>query len=86
VTIIFYGSVQEYTFKEKSLAISYTQSIRTLIDLLGKRFGARFREFLLGDNNCFFLINGKGIMTIGGLDAPLHEEDTVEILPFVDAG
>ena len=88
--VLFYGNVQEYTSGEKSFEPGFKagieQSVRTLIDLLGERFGARCKEFLLGEHSCFFLVNGKGIMTTGGLGTPLHAGDTVEVLPSVGGG
>jgi molybdopterin converting factor small subunit len=62
------------------------RNLHALINLLGERFGAQFKEFLLGDDTCFFLVNGSGIMTTGGLNTPLHAGDKVDILPFVPGG
>ena len=84
--VLFYGSVQEYTCDEKSLEVGNVQCVRALIDLLGERFDEHFKEFLLGDSTCFFLVNGNGIMTTGGLGTPLQSNDTVEVLPFVEGG
>lgn len=86
MTVSFHGNVKEHTQGAKSIEVADTQSVRTLIDLLGERFGGPFREFLLGDETCFFLVNGSGIMATGGLNTPLHAGDTVEVLPFVDGG
>jgi len=92
MTVVFYGNIQERTFGEKSTEINPAKglggkiSLRKLIDLLGERYGVDFRTFLLGDDTCFFLVNGGGVMTTGGLDTPLRKGDTVEVLPFVDAG
>ena len=86
MAVLFYGSVKDYTFGEKSIDIPSAQSVHMLVDMLGEHFGASFREFLLGDETCFFLINGNGIMATGGLDTLLNPNDTVEILPFVDGG
>jgi molybdopterin converting factor small subunit len=86
MTVLFYGSVQEYTLGEKSLEVGGVQCVSALIDLLGERFGEDFKEFLLGDHTCFFLVNGNGIMTTGGLGTQLQSEDTVEVLPLVEAG
>ena len=86
MTVSFYGNVQEFTFGEKSLEIEGARSVRTLIDVLGEYFNKSFKEFLLGDDTCFFLVNGNGIIAAGGLDMPLHADDVVEVLPFVDGG
>ena len=86
MTVLFYGNVQEYTSGEKSTEVEDAPNIRALIELLGRHFGAQFKEFLLGDDTCFFLVNGSGIMTTGGLRTPLRRDDTVEVLPFVNGG
>jgi len=57
-----------------------------LIDELGSCFGPRFQAFLLGDETCLFLVNGKGILSTGGLDTGLVPGDKIEILPFIEAG
>ena len=86
MTVVFYGGVREYTSGEKSFEAEETQCVRTLIDLLAERFGEQFKEFLLGDETCVFLVNGNGVVTTGGLDTLLSPADKVEILPFVDGG
>ena len=83
--IFFFGNVRDYTDNAESFETG-ADSVRALIDLLGEHFGAPFREFLLGDETCFFLVNGSAIMATGGLATPLRDDDTVEILPFVEGG
>ena len=84
--VIFYSGVLAYTDGEKFFEAEDCSAMRDLIDKLAGRFGERFREFILGDETCFFLVNGKGIMKTGGLDTPLHPGDKVEVLPFAGAG
>ena len=84
--VLFYANVQDFTSGEKMIETGDVQCMRALITLLGERFGEKFRVFLLGDNTCFFLINGRGIMATGGLDSPLHPDDKIEVLPFVGGG
>ena len=86
MTVLFYGNVRDYVSGGSSFEAGGAPCVRTLIDLLGERFGAPFKEFLLGDDTCFFLVNGNGIMTTGGLGTSLHSGDTVEVLPFVEGG
>jgi len=71
---------------ESSFQSHGSERVRTLIDELGERFGQNFKAFLLGDETCLILVNGKGIMTTGGLDTELLPDDKVELLPFVEAG
>jgi len=84
--VLFYSNAREYTSGEKSFEAEDTPCVRALIDLLGEHFGVKLKKFLLGDNTCFILVNGKGIMTTGGLDTPLHPDDKVEVLPLVGGG
>ena len=84
--ITFFGSVQEYAAGDKAFEAEDVRSVRDLVDLLGGHYGESFRRFLLGDNTCIFLLNGKSVVTAGGLDAPLAPGDTVDVLPFVDGG
>jgi len=84
--VLFHGSVKDHTSGDNALELSGARSLRILIDELGQHFGEEFRQFLLGDETCFFLVNGSGIMTTGGLDTPLNDGDTVEVLPYVDGG
>jgi len=83
--VSFHGTVLDYTSGVTSLEDN-AQDLRELVDLLGERFGAPFKEFLLSDDTCTFLVNGMGIMNLGGLDTPLGADDEVEMLPFVDGG
>ena len=84
--VIFHGSVREYTGGTKNFEAEAPLNLRTLIAVLGEQFGGQFKDFLLGDNTCFFLVNGTGIMTTGGLNTTLKPVDIVDVLPFVDAG
>jgi molybdopterin converting factor small subunit len=84
--VLFYGAVLEYTNGEKSLEFDGCSNVRELINELGGHYGLRFREFLLGEETCFFLINGKGLMMTGGLNTSLGSDDKIEVLPFADAG
>jgi molybdopterin converting factor small subunit len=86
MTVLFYGAVLTYTNGEKSFGTEACSSVRDLIDRLGVRYGERAKKFLLGDGTCFFLVNGKGLMASGGLDAKLKPDDKIEVLPFIDAG
>ena len=83
--VSFYESVQNHTGCQ-TIEVAQADTLRTLIDLLGKQFGESFQEYLLGDDTCFFLVNGKSILHTGGLHTPLKPEDRVEILPVVEAG
>ena len=86
MTVLFYSGMLEYTGGVRSYKSSDSPDIRSLIDELGCHFGNHLKDFLLGDGNCFLLLNGKGIMATGGLDTRLQPGDKVEVLPFIEAG
>jgi molybdopterin converting factor small subunit len=85
--VLFYGDALEYTNGDKSFDFTGDNlNLQKLIDKLSDHYGECFQNFLLGDETCFFLINGKGIMMTGGLNTKLNRDDKIEILPFVKAG
>ena len=86
MTVLFYGYVVDRAGGVRSVEMPDCASLRVLIDALGSQFGADFRAFLLGDETCLFLVNGRGIMATGGLDTAFAAGDQVEILPFIVAG
>ena len=86
MNVIFYGNVLDYTNGEKSFEVLNCQNVRELVDELGRNYGERLKDFLLGEETCFFLVNGKGIMMTGGLDTKLRPGDKIEVLPFAEAG
>ncbi|MCL2563776.1 MAG: MoaD/ThiS family protein [Oscillospiraceae bacterium] len=86
MTVLFYGNVIDQAGGAQSVQVQDAASVRALIDALGNRFGQDFKAFLLGDETCLLLVNGKGIMATGGLDTQLEDGDKIEIVPFVVAG
>ena len=86
MNVLFYGNVLEYTNNEKFFDAKNCTNVRGLINELGGHYGKRFKEFLLGRETCFLLVNGRGIMMTSGLDTGLHPDDKVEVLPFAEAG
>ena len=83
--VIFYGSVQNHSGC-RQLEIDHVDSIEMLIDKLGEDIGEHFKEYLLGEDTCFFLVNSKSIVGTGGLKTLLSQGDKIEILPVVEAG
>ena len=84
--ISFYGNVIQFTNGEKTFETADCANVRELAGKLGDHYGIKFKEFLLGEETCFFLVNGKGIMMIGGTDTKLRQDDKIEVLPFTEAG
>jgi len=86
MVVIFYGSARDYTDGAKSIEIEVCKDLWSLIDCLGARFGGEFKDTLSGGEKWLFLVNGKGIVTTGGLNTPLKQGDKVEVLSIVEAG
>ena len=84
--VLFYGNVLDFTNNEKSCEVNDCQDIQELLNNVTTHFGERFREYLFGNETCFILVNGRGIMLTGGLNTKLHPGDKIEILPFTEAG
>ena len=84
--VLFYGNILEHTNGDKLFKAGSSLNIHELISELGRQYGEQFKDFLLGVETCFFLINGSGIMMTGGLDTELGPNDKIEVLPFAEAG
>ena len=84
--VFFYGNVLDFTNSEKYYKTMNCLNVGELVDELGGYYGKHFKDFLLGENTCFFLVNGMGIMMTGGRNTKLQAGDKIEVLPFADAG
>ena len=83
------GRLKADSAKEKLISLNNEIEINAfsehLIDLNEKNIFEGY-NIVLGEETCFFLVNGKGIMMTGGLDTKLCPGDKIEVLPFADAG
>jgi len=86
MTVKFCGHVKKMTGGDDSYTPKKSSSVRELIEELGMVYGDKFKSFLITDNSCLILVNGKGLMLSGGLDTRLGPNDKTEILPVVIAG
>jgi len=86
MTVKFYGGVLEHTGGEKTFQPKESPNLCALIDELGNHYGKHIKEYLLDGRNCFFIINGKGIMPTGGLNSEINIGDKIEVLPAIEAG
>ena len=86
MTVHFHGYVIDHAKGVESFQSETSETVGALIDELGNHFGQSFKDFLLGDETCLFLVNGKGLMTTGGFGTKLLPGDKIEILPYVVAG
>jgi len=86
MVVSFYGSMLEHTGGIKTYKPENSPNVRLLIDELGCQFGADFCDFLISEESCVFLVNGKSIAALAGLSTKLHPGDKIEVLPFIEAG
>ena len=85
IKVLFYESVQNHSGCVV-LEIEPVETLKDCIEQLGEKLGSHFKEYLLGEDTCFFLVNGKSIVRTGGWNTPLGTHDKIEILPIVEAG
>jgi len=85
MTVTFFGSVLERTNGETAYEAEHCASLKELCDVLVSRYGEPFNE-LFQSGDCFFLVNGMGVLKTGGFKTVLNPDDRIDVLPFVDAG
>ena len=85
MTVTFFGDISRFTNAE-SLTFDQVSNLQHLIDTLGADYGGDFKDYLLADGTVFFLVNGRSILSTGGLKTPLEQDSVVNVLPHVEAG
>ena len=81
------GRLKADTSKEKLLSLNSEIEIHAFNERLTDANAADIlKEFLSGEENCFFHVNGRGLMMTGGLDTKLCPDDKIDALLFADAG
>ena len=86
----FFAYLRDYTgCSETNLPLVPT--IGELARILSERYGPKLRDKLLSPEGelgqeIIVMVNGRHVLHLGGLDAPLKEDDTVQIFPMVAGG
>ena len=92
VEVKFFTSLREITGKKvEQVELQNTVTIDELVTVLANRYGKKFREYIYdkrGEVQPFlsFLVNGKNVNTMNGLDTKLENGDAIAILPPVGGG
>lgn len=92
VEVKFFTSLREITGnKTKEIQLQDTNTVEELLTLLSEKYGKNFREYIYSKNGKVqgffsFLVNGKNINVLEGLDTKLKQGDTIAILPPVGGG
>ena len=95
IKILFFTSLREITGKKEQvldLSILDNTTVSKILDLLSKVYGKPFTEYVYDPKSCNvrgflqFLINGKSVSTLNGLNTKLSDGDVLAILPPVGGG
>lgn len=93
VKVKFFALVRELTGKrEEVVDLADTATVRTLLDKLVDEYGAKFHEYVFDPESkeprghLQFLIDGRNIALMQGLDTTLRDGSSFAILPPVGGG
>jgi len=93
VTVKFFALVRELTGKrEEIMDLNGNATVRTLLGKLVEEHGSKFKEYLFDPaskeprGHLQFLIDGRNIALMKGLDTTLTEGCSFAILPPVGGG
>ena len=95
VKVLFFTSLREITGKREELIELFDKekiSIALILEMLTKRFGNSFREYVYSPKTkrvrgfLQFLVNGKSIQPLNILQVNLKDGDVLAILPPVGGG
>ena len=95
VKILFFTSLREITGKKEEVldfSILDNPTVSKILGILSKYYGKQFVEYVYDLKTCTvrgflqFLINGKSVSTLNGLNTKLSDGDILAILPPVGGG
>lgn len=86
----FFAYLRDYTNCSET-DVSATPTIGDLTRILAERYGPKLGEKLLTPEGelgaeIIIMINGRHVVHLGGIDAPLKDDDVVQIFPLVAGG
>jgi len=93
VKVKFFALVRELTGKREEIVdLNDQATVRTLLGKLVEEYGVKFRDYIFDPvsqeprGHVQFLIDGRNITLIQGLDTALKEGTSLAILPPVGGG
>jgi molybdopterin converting factor small subunit len=87
IEVLFFGRARSITGSaRKMVTISDGVKLADLFRLLDCRYDNKFTNEFLKVKGLMVMINGRHYTAIGGMEAPLHDKDTVAIMPVVVGG
>lgn len=87
----FFAYIRDYT-RCKVIEHPHLPTVRQLGEALCDRYGSKLRAKMFSPDGSelgeeiIIMINGRRVEHLGGLDAPLAEDDVVAIFPVVAGG
>ena len=86
----FFANLRDYTGCSE-IDIAAPGTVNDLVRLLSDRYGPRLRDKMLDPEGglgpeLIIMINGRHVLHLGGLDAPLKDDDTLQIFTMVAGG
>ena len=86
----FFAYLRDYTGCPET-EVASAATIGDLARILGERYGPKIRDKLLSadgelGSEIILMINGRHVAHLGGINAPLNSDDTVQIFPLVAGG
>jgi len=86
----FLASLRDYTNCPETDVLA-VPTVGDLACVLAERYGPKFGEKLLTSEGelgpeIVIMINGRHVVHLGGIGAPLGDEDVVQIFPLVTGG
>ena len=86
----FFAYIRDYTGCAET-DVPAAPTIGDLARALGERFGPKLMEKMLAADGelgpeIIIMINGRHVVHMGGVSAPLKDDDVVQIFPLVAGG
>lgn len=93
ITVKFFALVREFTGKREEIVdLDDHATVRKLLDRLFSEYGAKFRDYVFDPasnqprGHIQFLIDGRNVALMQGLDTVLKDGSSFAILPPVGGG
>jgi len=87
IEVLLFGRPREIVgASRKIVSLEKGSKLDDLLDLLARKYGAGVSNELKRTDTLIVMINGRHFGTIGGVEAPLNDKDTVAIMPAVVGG
>jgi molybdopterin synthase sulfur carrier subunit len=86
VSVKTYANLRSVIGKEVlTLRLKGTPTVGEALHRLVEQYGEQIRKYISGDR-IVFLINGRNIRSMNGLDTRLGEGDLITVLPVLSGG